>query len=43
MEQIKREEDDGITEGFPINRTVEVEDVILDGQTGTTKADGGEG
>ena len=41
IEQIQQEEEDGITDGFPTNRTVEVEeDVVLDGQAGTTEADG---
>lgn len=41
IEQIQQEEEDGITDGFPTNRTVEVEeDVILDGQAGTTETDG---
>ena len=41
IEQIQKEEEDGITDGFPTNRTVEVEeDVILDGQAGTTETDG---
>lgn len=44
IEQIQQEEEDGITDGFPTNRTVEVEeDVILDETTGTTEEDGGEG
>ena len=38
IEQIKKEEDDSLTGGFPTNRTVEVtEDVVLDGQTGTSE------
>ena len=41
IEQIKKEEDDSLTGGFPTNRTVEVtEDVVLDGQTGTIEAGG---
>ena len=41
IEQIQQEEEDGITDGFQTNRTVEVEeDVILDGQAGTTETDG---
>lgn len=41
IEQIKKEEDDSLTSGFPTNRTVEVtEDVVLDGQTGTIEAGG---
>lgn len=41
IEQIQQEEEDGITDGFPTNRTVEVEeDVILGGQTRTTETDG---
>lgn len=44
IEQIQQDEEAGITDGFPTNRTVEVEeDVLLDGQTGTAKEDGGEG
>lgn len=39
IEQIQQEEEDGITDGFPINRTVEVEDVVLDEETGTAEAD----
>ena len=40
MEQIKQDEEEGITDGFPTNRTVEVEDVVLDETTGTTEANG---
>lgn len=43
IKQIKQDEDDGITDGFPTNRTVEVEDVILDKAAGTTETGGGEG
>ena len=44
IEQIQQEEEDGLTDGFPTNRTVEVEeDVILDGQAGTTETDGRKG
>ena len=44
IEQIKQDEETGITDGFPMNRTVEVEeDVILGGQAGTTETDSGEG
>lgn len=39
IEQIKRDEEDALTDGYPMNRTVEVtEDVLLDGQTGATQA-----
>lgn len=38
IEQIKQDEEDALTDGYPMNRTVEVtEDVLLDGQTGTTQ------
>ena len=40
IEQIKQDEEEGITDGFPTNRTVEVEDVVLDETTGTTEANG---
>ena len=40
MEQIKQDEEEGITDGFPTNRTVEVEDVVLDETAGTTEANG---
>ena len=40
IEQIKQDEEEGITDGFPTNRTVEVEDVVLDEATGTTEANG---
>ena len=40
MEQIKQDEEEGITDGFPTNRTVEVEDVVLDETSGTTEANG---
>lgn len=44
IDQIKQDEEEGITDGFPTNRTVEVtEDVVLDGQTGTAETDSGEG
>lgn len=44
IEQIKQDEEDALTDGYPMNRTVEVqEDVVLDGQTGTTETGGGEG
>ena len=39
MDQIEQEEEDGITDGFPTNRTVEVEDVVLDEETGSTETD----
>lgn len=35
IDQIKQDEEDGVTDGFPTNRTVGVEDVILDEETGT--------
>ena len=39
IEQIKQDEEDTLTDGYPMNRTVEVtEDVLLDGQAGTTQA-----
>lgn len=40
IEQIKQDEEEGITDGFPTNRTVEVEDVVLDETSGTTEANG---
>ena len=40
IEQIKQDEEEGITDGFPTNRTVEVEDVVLDEASGTTEANG---
>ena len=40
IEQIKQDEEEGITDGFPTNRTVEVEDVVLDEAAGTTEANG---
>lgn len=40
MEQIKQDEEEGVTDGFPTNRTVEVEDVVLDETAGTTEANG---
>ena len=40
MEQIKQDEEEGVTDGFPTNRTVEVEDVVLDETSGTTEANG---
>ncbi len=42
IEQIKQDKENGITDGFPTNRTVEVEDVVLDGQAGTAEAGNGE-
>ena len=42
IEQIKQDEEENITDGFPINRTVEVEDVILDGQAETVETNSGE-
>ena len=44
IEQIQQDEEAGITDGFPTNRTVEVEeDVLLDGQTGAAETNSGEG
>lgn len=40
IEQIKQDEEEGITDGFPTNRTVEVEDVVLDEAARTTEANG---
>lgn len=40
IEQIKQDEEEGVTDGFPTNRTVEVEDVVLDEAAGTTEANG---
>ena len=40
IEQIKQDEEEGVTDGFPTNRTVEVEDVVLDETAGTTEANG---
>mgnify|MGYP005780258455 FL=1 len=43
IDQIKQDEEDTLTDGYPMNRTVEVqEDVLLDGQTGTTQTVSGE-
>lgn len=43
IEQIKQDEEDALTDGYPMNRIVEVtEDVLLDGQTGTTQTVRGE-
>ena len=43
IEQIKQDEEDALTDGYPMNRTVEVqEDVLLDGQTGTAQTISGE-
>ena len=43
IEQIKQDEEDVLTDGYPMNRTVEVqEDVVLDGQTGTAQTVSGE-
>ena len=42
IEQIKKDEEENITDGFPTNRTIEVEDVILDGQAGTAETNSGE-
>ena len=43
IDQIKKDEEDALTDGYPMNRTVEVqEDVVLDGQTGTTQTVSGE-
>lgn len=44
IEQIQQDEEAGITDGFPTNRTVEVEeDVLLDEPTGAAEEGGGEG
>ena len=41
--QIKQDEEDSLTDGFPMNRSVEVkEDVVLDGQARTAEAGNGE-
>lgn len=37
IEQIKQDEEEGVTDGFPTNRTVEVEDVVLDEAAGATE------
>ena len=38
IDQIKQDEEDTLTDGYPMNRTVEVtEDVLLDEQTGATQ------
>ena len=43
IDQIKQDEEDTLTDGYPMNRTVEVqEDVLLDGQTGATQTVSGE-
>lgn len=43
INQIKQDEEDTLTDGYPMNRTVEVtEDVLLDGQAGTTQTVSGE-
>lgn len=43
IDQIKKDEEDALTDGYPMNRTVEVqEDVVLDGQTGTAQTISGE-
>lgn len=43
IEQIKQDEEDALTDGYPMNRTVEVqEDVVLDGQAGTAQTVSGE-
>lgn len=43
IEQIKQDEEDALTDGYPMNRTVEVtEDVLLDGQAESVEAVGGE-
>lgn len=44
IEQIQQDEEAGITDGFPTNRTVEVEeDVLLDEPAGAIEEGGGEG
>ncbi len=43
IEQIKRDEEDRLTDGFPTSRTVEVEDVVLERQTGAAETVSGEG
>lgn len=43
IEQIKRDEENRLTDGFPTNRTVEVKDVVLERQTGSAEAVSGEG
>lgn len=43
IEQIKRDEENRLTDGFPTSRTVEVEDVVLERQTGSAEAVSGEG
>lgn len=43
IDQIKQDEEDTLTDGYPMNRTVEVqEDVVLDGQAGATQTVSGE-
>lgn len=44
IEQIRQDEEDALTDGYPTNRTAEVgEDVILDEEAGTAEEDGREG
>lgn len=43
IEQIKQDEENRITDGFPTSRTVEVEDVVLERQTGAAETVSGEG
>lgn len=43
IEQIKRDEENRLTDGFPTNRTVEVKDVVLERQTGSAETVSGEG
>ena len=43
IEQIKRDEENRLTDGFPTSRTVEVEDVVLERQTGAAETVSGEG
>ena len=43
IDQIKQDEEDALTDGYPMNRTVEVqEDVVLDGQAGAAQTVSGE-
>ena len=44
IEQIRQDEEDTLTDGYPTNRTAEVEeDVILDEEAGTAETGGREG
>lgn len=40
INQMREEKDDSLTDGFPINRTKEAQDVVLDGQAGTAEEGG---